>query len=184
MTEASNSLPIDIGERLLPDERLIWWGRPGQGLVLTPRDGILIPFSLFWGGFSIFWEATALQSKAPFPFALFGLPFVAVGLFLIFGRFIVDAWLRGRIIYALSDRRVLIAREGPWPSFQSFNRDRFADVTLIEGTGGRGTIRFSQATSVFGYGGRVSGGWIPALDPTPQFLQIADVRRVFAAVQA
>ena len=63
--------------------------------MLTPRDALLIPFSFMWGGFATVWETTALSAKAPFPVALFGLPFVCVGLFMIFGRFLVD---RGSVV--------------------------------------------------------------------------------------
>ena len=178
-----NTLPAEISDRLLPNEGVVWWGRPRQGLMLTPRDGLLIPFSFVWGGFSIFWEATVLMGNAPVPFALFGMVFVVIGLFLIVGRFFVDAWLRSRMVYALTDRRVLIARSGPWASFRALNRDAQPEVTLNERAGGRGTITFGNRVATFGYGNRMSGGWMPALEPTPQFLQIDDARRVFAAIQ-
>lgn len=152
--------------------------------MLMPRDGLMIPFSLIWGGFAIFWEFTALNGKAPSFFPLFGVPFVLIGLFLIFGRFFLDAWLRNRTFYALTDRRVLIARSGPWSNFNAINLDRLPEATLIEAGDGRGTIRFGQAPQYWGANRSGSfGSWIPALDPTPQFLGIDDARRVFAAVQ-
>ena len=97
------TIPEQITKRLLPNEKVVWWGQPVQGLMLTRRDGILIPFSLLWGGFAIFWETSVLRSGAPFPFALFGVPFVLIGLFLIVGRFLFDSWLRRRMSYALTD---------------------------------------------------------------------------------
>src|ERR1700704_3187139 len=92
---------IDFADRLLRDERIVWSGRPAQGLLLTGRDVFLIPFSLLWGGFAIFWETMAVtqQKEAGF-FSLWGIPFVVVGLYLIVGRFLFDAWIRRGMSYA------------------------------------------------------------------------------------
>jgi hypothetical protein len=169
--------------RLLPHESILWSGAPATGLLLTPRDGLLIPFSLVWCGFTVFWEASVLRSNAPPFMAVFGAAFVLVGAFLVFGRFLVDAWLRGATVYALTDRRVLILRTGPWPAFNALSLDRLPEAGLSEGAYGRGTIRFGPQLPMFsrGYGG--FSAWTPALDPTPQFLSIADARRVFEMIQ-
>ena len=45
----------DFKDRLLPGERILWTGRPGQGLMLTRNDMFLIPLSLMWFGFTVFW---------------------------------------------------------------------------------------------------------------------------------
>ncbi len=76
---------------LLADEHLLWYGRPDPAKHFTGSDVFLVPFSLMWGGFAIFWMGAALVGGAPVPFALFGLPFVVVGLYFIFGRFLVKA---------------------------------------------------------------------------------------------
>jgi hypothetical protein len=52
---------------LLPDEALLWWGRPDPAKHLGRNDIFLVPFSLAWGGFAIFWEIGALQSGGPAP---------------------------------------------------------------------------------------------------------------------
>lgn len=175
--------PDPFAGRLLAGENVLWSGRPRQGLMLTARDALMIPFSLVWGGFAIFWETAVVSSKAPPFMALFGIPFVVIGLFLIFGRLPFDAWLRSKIHYALTDRRALLLRAGPWGSFKALALDRLPETTLAESAKGRGTIRFApQATFRSGYGNGV-GFWVPALDPTAQFLGIDDARRVFAMLQ-
>ena len=85
----------EIRKHLEPDEKLLWYGRPAQGMKLRPQDAFLIPFSLLWGGFAIFWEIMALTgtiasgaAKESFGFVLifplFGIPFVLIGIYLIF----------------------------------------------------------------------------------------------------
>jgi hypothetical protein len=171
--------------RLLRGENVIWRGRPRQGLMLNRSDAYLIPFSLLWGGFAIFWEANALRTPNAAPFTdVFGAVFALVGLFMIFGRFFFDAWIRARISYALTDRRILIFRSRPAVSFQSVSLDRLSEATLEETSAGHGTIRFGPAVSIWSH--RTAGGlgpWIRSLDPTPQFLGIENVKLVFALVQ-
>ena len=172
-------------ERLLRGEKVLWRGRPQQGLMLTRRDALLIPFSLAWGGFAIFWELSVLRMpNAPLFMALFGAVFVLIGLFMIFGRFFVDAWIRTGVFYALTDRRILILRSRPSVSFQSVNLDRLPEATLNENSNGRGTIRFGPGLTI--WNNRAMGGfgaWVASLDPTPQFLAIEDVKKVSASIQ-
>ena len=171
----------DLAQRLLDGEKIFWSGRPRQSLLFTSRDGLLIPFSLLWGGFVIFWEASVLRGHAPTFFALWGIPFVLAGLYFIAGRFAVDAWMRGATSYAVTNRRILIHRAGPFPKFVAISLDRLPNATLVEGANGRGTIRFGEQTPRRARNG--VSGWTPSLDPTPQFLAIADARQVFDQVQ-
>jgi hypothetical protein len=174
-----------FADRLMRGEKVIWRGRPRQGLMLTRSDSFLIPFSLLWGCFSIFWETSVLRApNAPVVMVLFGIPFVLMGLFLIFGRFFFDAWVRKGISYALTDRRALILRLRPSASFQSVSLERLSEATLNETSNGRGTIRFGPAVQL--WNNRGAGGfglWIAALDRTPQFFSIDDAKKVFATIQ-
>lgn len=95
---------------LTPGETVLWKGRPQKGHLITAQDALMIPFSLFWCSFAFFWTFAALQSGAPFPFALFGLPFIAVGLYLVFGRFIHTSWLRKRTYYVITNLKIIRLR--------------------------------------------------------------------------
>jgi hypothetical protein len=171
----------DFPVRLLDGEKILWSGRPGQGLLFTAPDWFLIPFSLLWCGFVIFWEAMVLHSKAPGFFALWGVPFILAGLYFTVGRFVIDAYLRGNTRYALTNRRILIARSGAFGKVTSVSLDRLPDMQLTERADGRGTIRFGQPAPYWGWGGWSS--WTPAADATPQFIAIDDAQSVFDRIQ-
>lgn len=174
--------PDIFSGRLLPGERIAWSGQPSQGLLLTPRDIFLIPFSLLWCGFAIFWTVGSSGARAPGFFTLWGAMFVCIGLYFVFGRFLVDAWVRRGMRYAVTDRRILIARPAPFSKFTAVSLAQIPDADLSERENGRGTIRFGQPVSMWG-GRQNMSVWSPALDPTPQFLMIENARRVFDLIQ-
>src|SRR4051812_14861337 len=67
---------------LLRDERILWTGQPDPSRIFAPSDLFMVPFSLLWGGFALFWEAGVLGlagfgsgRPAPTFFALWGIPF-------------------------------------------------------------------------------------------------------------
>lgn len=99
-----------VERHLAGDEHIEWVGKPDPTKRLTPADRYLIPFSLLWGGFSLFWVVGAAASGGFF--AVFGLPFLALGLYFIFGRFIYKADRKRRTVYAVTNRRVLEIVDG------------------------------------------------------------------------
>lgn len=138
-----------IAAQLAPEEHLFWIGQPRPGIRLEPSDLLMVPFSFLWGGFAIFWEISVILAGAPLFFALFGIPFVVVGLYLIVGRFFVDAWQRAHTYYSITDRRILIVCNFLQQSLQSLNLANLTDVSLTERKDGSGTITFGSGTSLF-----------------------------------
>ena len=171
------------GWPLLAGETLLWSGRPGQGLRLTGRDVVLVPFSLVWLGGVVFWETMVLrQPHAPVFARLWGVPFLLAGLYIAFGRFVFDAMLRRATHYALTDRRVLIGRGWPRRSLTTLDLSRIAGLRLELGRNGIGSILFGPDSPASGRAG--FGGWTPSLDTRPQFLAIENAQAVFDQITA
>jgi len=134
----------ELARYLESGESLIWSGSPSQGLILRPAAAFLIPFSLMWGGFAIFWEFTVIASGGPFFFMLWGIPFVLVGLYLIVGRFFVDARRRAKTIYGLTAKRAIIVSGLMSRSVNSIPLATLNDLTLKERANGSGTITLGR----------------------------------------
>jgi hypothetical protein len=141
---------------LSPGERLLWMSQPIRGLRFTASDVLLVPFSLIWGGFALFWEAGVVRMHAPVFFRLWGMPFVLVGVYLIVGRFFHDAWRRSRTLYALTDQRAIIVSGGFQPRLRSLPLRSLPEISISEERGGRGTITFGSPSGPFGVLGRSS----------------------------
>ncbi|MBC2664686.1 PH domain-containing protein [Novosphingobium flavum] len=171
---------------LLPGERLLWCGQPKQGLTVSSKDALLIPFSLMWGGFAIFWNASVWSMPnagqgGDWFFRLWGLPFLIAGLYMIVGRFIHDAALRRRLYYAVTDQRILILRG---PRLKSLDIARLPKIELSEHGDGTGTIELDGDNSMFTSRRNGFGYWTPALSDAVQFFRITDPRTVYQLIRS
>lgn len=162
---------------LLPRERILWAGRPQQGLMFVKSDLFAIPFVLVWAAIAVGMPLFRGEGLGELRYVLVIL-FGGVAAYMLVGRFVHDAWLRARTYYAVTDRRVLIWREGINASFKALDRAEL-DVMELKERGTRGTICFGPPIRY--RRGRASA--LPSLDARPQFLGIEDARRVFALLQ-
>jgi hypothetical protein len=103
----TNDPGIACERALAAGERLLWCGRPTRPVRLRPLDALLIPFSLLWAGFTVFWEASVLQKGSHF-MEIWGIPFVAIGIYLVIGRFVMDARAWRSTVYGVTSDRVLV----------------------------------------------------------------------------
>jgi len=142
---------------------------------------LLIPFSLLWGVFAILWNLIVWTNGAPVFFRLWGLPFLLVGLYVTVGRFAVEAFLRRRIVYALTDRRVLILRRAPFERLRSFEIGHLPFLEYEEQRGGRGTIRFDDDRPSNPWLAGRNDVWLPRTRAAC-FEGIADSRRVYELI--
>lgn len=160
-------------DTLLPGESLLWCGRPSRSVLFSKRDAFLIPFSLLWGGFALFWNVGVWLGGAPLLFRLFGLPFLAMGLYMIFGRFLHARSQKKTTFYALTDHRVLIRTK------RGLSAQYLQDIpgeTLAANRGGNGSITFGPASGQRFDFSPVPAGFV--------FADIDDCREVYDQYQA
>jgi len=79
-----------IAPYLSSDETLHRAGMPNPNIIFHSDDWAAIPFSLLWTGFFVFWEFGVWKQQSTFMF-LWGIPFLLIGNYMVWGRFFVDA---------------------------------------------------------------------------------------------
>lgn len=170
----------DFSKYLAPRETIRWSGRPQQGLVLRSADAFLIPFSILWCGFAVFWEATVWNGGAPTFFMVWGGAFVCVGLYFVFGRFFADAYLRSKAHYALTDQRALILGGFGGNDLTTIDLRSTSEIRYKDMDGARGTISFGPDPGPFHRGGI----WHSTSRNAPEFFQTDDAASAYRLIQA
>ena len=164
-----------IEPELSPGERILWAGRPNKSVIFHKQDAMMIPFSLFWGGFALFWEAQAMTGNgglhaASLIFDLWGIPFVLMGQYLIWGRFIYTAWVKERAYYAVTDRRLIAILLRPHREVYTAFIDAIPLLRKEDGAKGTATLRFSEPQDR-----RQKGTWnAMSMSGSPAFIDIDD----------
>lgn len=171
---------------LMKDEKILWSGQPEPKL-LCKKDLFLIPFGLFFFCFSIFWilGASGFLSGAHqlSAFGLFGIPFVLVGAYTLFGRFFVKSWKQKNTYYAVTDQRILILCTAPSRSLQTVYINTLPALNKSIGSEGVGTIEFGntspRAAMYANSGMEFMGGMLAA---EPAFYDIKNVNSVYELI--
>ncbi|HEX2204924.1 MAG TPA: hypothetical protein VHG91_16560 [Longimicrobium sp.] len=164
---------IPFRQYLGSGERLLWTGEPARGLRFASTDLVTIPFSIFWTGFSVFWMGAAYLMGAPLSFVLFGTPFVLVGLYLLVGRFLADAWRRGRTTYGLTSERIIVVVGG---TVKSYPLETLPPFELEQRPDGTGSVLFKMPALTPSGGERQTLSFTPV---APSFEGVRDPKKVY-----
>jgi hypothetical protein len=155
-----------LRSELAAGERLLWSGQP-RGGKLARGFGVWI-FAVPWTVFALFWEAMALlpwaaASKTPdtiqwrfgIVFPLFGLPFVLIGLWMLWQP--VRAMRRARsTVYGLTGRRLLRVVEAGDRTVESVLLDQIGPIDRREDRDGFGDLRIQTHSRVDSEGDRTT----------------------------
>ena len=175
-----------IERELNSGERLLWKGRPPGGFRLRSTDAFMIPFSLFWSGI-VFSAALAAfnqpaQKAAVGPSLFFLIPFLLIGLYMLIGRFFVDAMMRARTEYAVTNRRAIIVSGFFSRNVKSIDLKTTSEIAISERSDKSGTITFGATPFGAINMNRYSWSFNPTAG-TPAFEMIDDVRGVYRTIE-
>ena len=159
---ATTPVQFDVfSSELSSDETVQWSGRPNPDVVFHKDHWGMIPFSLLWGGFAIFWLVGAsgiadLWTNRPdktFQWfgVIWGTPFVLIGQYMIWGRFLHKRWKKRRTYYGLTNRRALIVENGF--KGRTVSSAYFENMALVDKW-----VR-SDGIGSLSFGGPVTGEW-------------------------
>ena len=124
----------------------------------------MIPFSLVWCGFAVFWEYSVVSTGARLLFKLWGIPFILVGLYVVFGRFFVDAKMRESTYYGITNERLIIVKGLFSRQTKSLPLSTLSDISLTERADRSGTITLGPTIP---FAQHIPGGWPGADKYTP-----------------
>ena len=171
------------------DEQVLWTGKPytSRSYHTSP---FLVIFSLFWCGFAVFW--TVMASSAGGFFGLFGIPFVCVGVYLLYSVFFGQKKAIQSAVYAVTDRRALIlTHDRNGVNCTEYVFANLANISLEDVQGDTGTIRFVQPMPYYNgyhygnaYYGRRRGGYDARRELSTAFFMIDGVHEVYRMISA
>jgi hypothetical protein len=111
----------ELAALIEPGERILWSGRPDTTRMLAANDVIALPVTLASFGVVILVELSAPSSAWT---RWFGVIACLVGVYVLFGRFVLRPRLARRTVYAITDRRALSV--SPWLG----GRNHIGDIAL------------------------------------------------------
>lgn len=164
--QPSPELDSILRRELMPGERLLWSGRPDPARL---RAAFAIWFfAVPWTAFALFWEAmtflpwmasthtpAAITWSFGIIFPLFGLPFIGVGLGMLWMPFKVRR-RAARTIYGLTDRRMLRVSAGTKRESASVMLDQMGPIDVSADADGHGSLRIQTGTHTDSEGDKVT----------------------------
>ena len=118
---------------------------------------------------------------------LWGIPFVIMGQYLIWGRFLYTAWKKGRTYYAVTNKRVIVVSIGFSRKLIDGYLRNLDSASLTLRSDGIGTIEFASAPlalSNWSFGRSYRGNQIDIDLSSLAFFDIPDARTVYQLIQS
>lgn len=173
-------LELALTHEMRDGEEVAW-----QGMKLAriePKGFAIWLFAIPWTAFSLFWTAMASLATVAtddsvgilgWAFPLFGTPFILIGLGMLAMPFL-PYFQRGRILFAVTNQRVLQLEMGRDLTVKSIPASRIGDIVRRESGDGTGSVEIALSGAIMGVNGRRT---------TEMTLgRVDDIRGAYAAV--
>jgi hypothetical protein len=165
-------------------ERLLWVGRPDPSVVFAPSDAYLVPFTVLWAGFFLFGQVAAASSSGGLFSLVWGIPFLTIGAYIVFGRFIYKSRRKRRTVYGVTNQRAIVLNgsnlaETPLryvPLNIRRARDQRHASVIFGDTGGRGMAAYANTGMDFFSRSGVPIAFFDVADPQPMLAAIDQAR--------
>lgn len=129
---------------LLDGEEILWMGQGDKWRLFNRQDLFLIPFSLFWCSIAI---PMLISGFVTGNIIFILLPHGWIGLYMLFGRFIVKYLNKEKTYYAVTNYRILIVSGLFNRRLQTFSLNNLPTLEKRIGWGGVGTLIFAETPS-------------------------------------
>lgn len=143
-----------LRQELSPGEHLLWHAR---AIPRAKRGSLaIVLFAIPWTAFAVFWTVMAFTlprmggetGLMTWLFPAFGLPFIAVGLFM-FAKPLLSRIAAGRTAYGVTDQRVIQLMAGKGILSESVPLAKITTLTRHEKRDGSGTLQIKVNDSAF-----------------------------------
>ena len=130
-----------------PDEYVLWQGKPERrGNLLSIYDVFSGFIGAFVSAFATYWIVNAYKAPGPSFFCLFGLPFLVLGLYMLFGRALYAVLIRKKTAYVITNKRIYRQRGRKTDNLSGL---KLPDYDTICHRNGNGSIRFVTAAHAY-----------------------------------
>lgn len=174
----------EIRKELGENEAKLWSAQPDPNKHFTKIDIYLIPFSLFWTGMVFYFLISDIGSGSFLPGIIFLIPFCAVGLYMVVGRFLFKRMRKKKTIYVLTDKRVIEIFAGRSRNVKSIYYSEINGINSSVNRSGAGKITFAHsnfmqdmyANSGMDFGTMKDNGY-------PRFFDLKDVEKPLSIIK-
>lgn len=182
--------------KLRDGEHSVWQGKPVVENGFTTDDILFFPVCVFWALFSFSWLFLSIAVAiftfveggppiVPILSAMIGLPFAAVGLYLVYGRFLYKKHMKMNTVYIITNYRIFIV-------CSLFKKRVISqDISSVESfytsscREGMGSISFGRMSFIERFGARTGVDILTAYfkGMPPIFHDIDNVEEVYLKLQ-